>query len=135
MNIEVCRFFVTLYFRKLFFLLMKQTGSPCFNGFYMKMNLPQYVITVTNIFRYETNILSKECDILSFTSILCIFFRFRCPTSEEHFFLKQINSESLFWLIYQHCKILAWNVAYQISSIFMKLVAPVLNWVLQKSCG
>ena len=64
----------------------------------MKMNLPQYVLTATNIFRYKTNILSKEFDILCFTSILCIFFSHRCPTSKGHFFRKQINSETLFWL-------------------------------------
>ena len=65
----------------------------------MKMNLPQYVLTVINLLEYKTNIVAKEFDILCFTSILCIFFSCRCPTSKGHFFLKQINSESLFCLV------------------------------------
>ena len=45
----------------------------------------------------QNKIVSKKLDILCFTSILCIFVSCRCLTSKEHFFLKQINSESLFW--------------------------------------
>ena len=60
-------------------MLIKQTSSPCLNGFCMKMNLPQYVLTDTNLFEYKTNTVSKEFDILYFTSIVCIFFGYRCP--------------------------------------------------------
>ena len=35
----------------------------------MKMNLPQYVLTVTNLFEYETNIVAKK-NWIFFVSLL-----------------------------------------------------------------
>ena len=37
----------------------------------MKMNLPQYGLTIISLKEYETNIVLKEFDILCFTSICC----------------------------------------------------------------
>ena len=49
------------------------------------MNLPQYVLIVTNLLEYKINIVAKRLDILCFTSILCIFVNSRCLTSKGHF--------------------------------------------------
>ena len=40
----------------------------------MKINLPQHVLTVTNVLEYKINIVAKKLDILCFTSILCASF-------------------------------------------------------------
>ena len=43
-------------------------GNPCFNSFYVKINFPEYVLTVTNLLEYKINIVAKKLDILCFTS-------------------------------------------------------------------
>ena len=42
--------FLDSMLQKNYCLLIKQTGNPCFNGFYMKMNLQQCVLTGSNLF-------------------------------------------------------------------------------------
>ena len=60
-----------------------------------KINPPQYVLTVTNLFGYKTNI-SKEFDILCFTSILCIF---SVVDVLGNFFLNKLIAKVCFVLI------------------------------------
>ena len=70
--------------------------NKIFNGFYVKINLPQYVLTVTNVLGYKINIVAKKLDILCFTSILCIFFNSRCLTSKGHFFRNKLIAKVCF---------------------------------------
>ena len=87
--------------QKNYYIFKNETCNPCSSGFYVKINLPQYVLTVTNLLEYKINIVANKLDILCFTSILCIFFMSRSLTSKGYFFPKQINSECLFWLMWR----------------------------------
>ena len=90
-------------------LLIKLTGNPCFNGFYFKMNIPQHVLTVTNLFEYKTNSVSKESDITLFHFFtLCLFSVVDVLTSKGYiFFLKEINTETLFCTVSTFIQLLA----------------------------
>ena len=46
--------------QKNYFLLKNLTGNVCFNGFYVKINLPQYALTVTNLLKNKINIVGKK---------------------------------------------------------------------------
>ena len=62
----------------------------------MKINLIQYVLTVTNLFEYKT--LYKKSLIFFVLLRYSVFFSVvDVITSKRYFFLKQINSEGLFW--------------------------------------
>ena len=43
--------------QKNYYLLKNETDNHCFNGFYVKTNLPQYPLTVTNLLEYKINII------------------------------------------------------------------------------
>ena len=61
----------------------------------MKKNLLHYVLTVTNLFEYKTEIVSKN--LIFFVSLLysVSFSVVDGLTGKGHFFLKQIYKESL----------------------------------------
>ena len=77
--------FVTLFFGKILILVI-WAGNPLVNGFYMKINLSEYVLTIINMLEGETNTISRELDILCFNFIICTLFSCRCSHKERAFF-------------------------------------------------
>ena len=55
----------------------------------MKMNIPQYVLTVSQSVEMQNNI-SKDFDTLYFTAIFCILLVVHVLNSKGNFFLKQL---------------------------------------------
>ena len=60
------------------------------------MNLFQYILTVTNLFEYKTNIVPKNLIFLVSLLYSESFSVVDVLTSKGYFFLKQINSECSF---------------------------------------
>ena len=48
--------------QKTYYLLKNLTGNSCFNDFYVKFNLPQYILTATNLLEYKISIVAKKLD-------------------------------------------------------------------------
>ena len=71
------------------------------------MNIPQICLTITNLFEYKTKLYQNN--LIFFVSLLYSvpFSVVDVLTSKGHFFLKQINSETLFWI---HIPVLAKNI-------------------------
>ena len=60
------------------------------------MNLPQYVLTVTNFLGTQQTLYQKNLIFFVSLQYSVSFSAVDVLTSKGHFFLKQINSESLF---------------------------------------